>query len=166
MDNAGNTKTVESAIFKYNPNRALITLQNISSRRISCVSVPRKTSSGGTVSDTLDYADQVSFDITCDQDINEIKVAAYHSSNLPDSQLAGDSVTPITALSGSNGQNYTRSGTNGAAITMPVHVVIDGKDYRAALGGSASNNVDGTHYVVVFGRNLAGVWSIVGTLEV
>ena len=165
-DNAGNIKAVESAIFRYNPNRALITLQNISSRRISCVHQYRKTSSGNVVSDAADYADQVSFSITCDQEIDAIKVAAYNSSNLPDSQAAGDSVTPITALSGSNGQQYTASAAAGSHLTLPINVIIDGKDYRAALGGSDQTNVDGTHYVIVFGRNLAGVWSIVGTLEV
>lgn len=163
-DNAGNEKAGTSASFVYNPNAATLTISHVSHERISCEHDYRKTVSSQTVVDTTDYADMMSFQITADQPLYEIKVAAYTTETYPESATTGASISPMTARSGSYGSNYHPTGS---PITLPITVVIDGQDYRAAIQAvkevSSSTNVDGTHYIVVFGKNNAGTWSVAGT---
>ena len=56
-------------------------------------------------------------------------------------------------------QGYSQTGLN----VTTWSVIIDGQDFRTAVGGSESINKDGIHYIVVFGQNLAGQWSVAGT---
>ena len=56
-------------------------------------------------------------------------------------------------------QGYSQTGISVETWT----VTIDGQDFRNAVGGSETVNKDGIHYIVVFGQNLAGQWSIAGT---
>lgn len=160
-DDAGNETTLTAATFRYNPNSATLTISNITHNRISCTHVERKTSSGSTVSDvTGDYADLMSFTVTSDQTIVEWKIAAYQAGHYPASDTRGNTVTPITKLTGS----HSSTGYTASSVSVSSWIVeVDGADYRNALGGSASVNVDGIHYVVAFAKNEAGVWSIAGT---
>ena len=50
-------------------------------------------------------------------------------------------------------QGYSQTGLNVKSWT----VTVDGQDFRTAVGK------DGIHYIVVFGQNLAGKWSVAGT---
>ena len=50
-------------------------------------------------------------------------------------------------------QGYSQTGLSITTWT----VIIDGQDFRTAVGA------DGIHYIVVFGQNLAGQWSVAGT---
>jgi len=161
-DDAGNVTSLTSSSFIYNPNTAEITISNVSNERISCVHVLRKTVNEGTVSDLTTYADLMSFTVNSDQNLVEIKVAAYADEDFPTATTTGAQITTaaLVAGQGSNGANYNATGN---PITLPITVIIDGKDYRAALGGSDQVNVDGTHYVLVFGKNNAGLWSVAGT---
>ena len=53
--------------------------------------------------------------------------------------------------------------TPGSPGVKSWYVEIDGTDFRNALGYNASTNpnVDGLHYIVVFGKNLAGTWTVI-----
>lgn len=54
-------------------------------------------------------------------------------------------------------QGYSQTGLSVKSWT----VTVDGQDYKTALGGNSIE--DGIYYIVVFGQNLAGQWSIAGT---
>ena len=162
-DSAHNETALTAVSFVYNPNAANLTISQISNERISCSHVYRKEANNGTVSDLTSYADLMSFNVTSDQNLVEFKVAAFTTATYPEQNTSGLNITPIAAGVGSNGANYTVVAQSGQTIITPITVIIDGKDYRAALGGSDQTNVDGTHYVVVFGKNNAGIWSIAGT---
>jgi len=184
-DNAGNISSEATASFIYNPRRAELFISEVSHPRISCSHIKRKTTSGGNVVDESniiidyddsssttadrytieDYADVVAFKVKSGetgngQTIVEWKVAAY--TTYPSSDVSGETVTAMTKRNGS----YSTTGYSNtiAGGTKVWHVVIDGQDYRTALGGSASTNKDGLHYIVVFGKNQAGLWSLAGTV--
>ena len=103
------------------------------------------------------------FTVKSSQDVIEWKVCAYtndsgQAHSYPAVDTAGTSQTAITKLTGSISNGYT--GTNAANSSIRVwNVIVDGNDYRNALGGSSSVNVDGTHYVAVYVKNKAGLWS-------
>jgi hypothetical protein len=163
-DDAGNETSLTSASFVYNPNAATLTIQNVSDERISCVHDYRKQNVSGTITDTTKYADMVSFEITSDQSLTEIKVAAYTSGTYPSADTTGAVITPMVARSGTYGSNYNPTGN---PLVLPLTVIIDGQDYRTAIrtitSAASDANVDGTHYIVVFGKNNAGTWSVAGT---
>ena len=159
-DNAGWETTLTFTSFVYNPNAAELTISGVNHARISCTHVLRLTSSGSTVSPVAnDYADMMNFTVTSNQTITEWKVAAY--TTYPAASTSGSTVTPITKLDGSySTTGYTSGGT---VSVLTWNVIVDGRDFRNAVGGSASVNVDGTHYIVVFGKNEAGTWTLAGT---
>lgn len=161
-DDAGNISANPiEATFIYNPRTAELVISNVSHQRISCthqlrVHIPSGESEASTI--TGDYADVVTFTTSCEQTIQAWKVCAY--TTYPASDTHGDAVTAMAKRSGSYAtQGYSQTGLSVKTWT----VTIDGQDFRTAVGGSASVNKDGIHYIVVFGQNLAGQWSIAGT---
>ena len=55
--------------------------------------------------------------------------------------------------------SYSTSGYAATGVkTTSWTVVIDGQDFRNAV------STDGLHYIIVFGQNKAGTWSIAGTM--
>ena len=183
-DDAGNISQPVSAQFRYNPITAELTISQVSHARISCTHELRKTTEAGDVINLVpsgqsvanDYADVVSFHVHCDQTIEEWKVAAYSklyaNENLsgagyPSSDLSGGSVS-LNVISARQG-TYSTSGYHASNVSVKDwNIIIDGQDFRAAIqaittGATASTNVDGTHYIIVFGKNNAGTWSVAGT---
>ena len=100
----------------------------------------------------------MTFTVNSPQTIQAWKVCAYTA--YPDATTSGATVTAMAKRSGSYAtQGYSQTGLNVKSWT----VTIDGQDFRTAVGGSETVNKDGIHYIVVFGQNLAGQWSVAGT---
>lgn len=155
-DDAGNiSPDPVVATFIYNPRTAELTISSVSHQRISCTHKPRLRIPDGESSAseiTNDYADVISFTVNSPQTIQAWKVCAY--TDYPESTLRGDAVTAMAKREGSYAtQGYSQTGLS--IITWTV--IIDGQDFRTAVG------TDGIHYIVVFGQNLAGQWSVAGT---
>lgn len=161
-DDAGNISTTPiEATFIFNPRPAELTISNVSHQRISCTHQLRiHIPNGDTSASTLigDYADIVSFTVNSSQIVQAWKVCAY--TTYPDATTRGDSVAAMEKRPDSYAtQGYSQTGISVETWT----VTIDGQDFRNAVGGSETVNKDGIHYIVVFGQNLAGQWSIAGT---
>lgn len=161
-DDAGNVSPDPIvATFIYNPRTAELTISGVSHQRISCthelrLHIPDGGSSVLPVDS--DYADVISFTVNSQQTIQAWKVCAY--TDYPESTIRGDAVTAMAKRDGSYAiQGYSQTGLN----VKTWSVIIDGQDFRTAVGGSESINKDGIHYIVVFGQNLAGQWSVAGT---
>ena len=161
-DDAGNISPDPIvATFIYNPRAAELTISSVSHQRISCIHelrirIPDGESEASTI--TGDYADVVTFTVNSPQTIQAWKVCAY--TTYPDATTSGATVTAMAKRSGSYAtQGYSQTGLNVKSWT----VTIDGQDFRTAVGGSETVNKDGIHYIVVFGQNLAGQWSVAGT---
>ena len=161
-DDAGNISPDPIvATFIYNPRAAELTISSVSHQRISCIHelrirIPDGESEASTI--TGDYADVVTFTVNSPQTIQAWKVCAY--TTYPDATTSGATVTAMAKRSGSYAtQGYSQTGLSVKSWT----VTIDGQDFRKAVGGSETVNKDGIHYIVVFGQNLAGQWSVAGT---
>ena len=132
-----------------------MTITSVSHQRISCthelrVRIPDGESEAKPIDG--DYADVVTFTVSSQQTIQAWKVCAY--TEYPNANVAGDTVTAMAKRSGSYAtQGYSQTGLNVKSWT----VTVDGQDFRTAVGK------DGIHYIVVFGQNLAGKWSVAGT---
>ena len=143
------------ATFIYNPRPTELTITSVSHQRISCthelrIRIPDGEDSASPI--TGDFADIVSFTVNSPQIVQAWKVCAY--TKYPSSNITGDTVTAMTKREGSYAtQGYSQTGLSVKTWT----VTIDGQDFRNAVG------TDGIHYIVVFGQNLAGKWSIAGT---
>ena len=155
-DDAGNISPDPiEATFIYNPRSTELTISNVSHQRISCthelrVRIPDGESEASPIDG--DYADVVTFTVSSQQTIQAWKVCAY--TTYPEANVAGDTVTAMAKRDGSYAvQGYSQTGVNIKTWT----VTIDGQDFRTAVGE------DGIHYIVVFGQNLAGKWSLAGT---
>ena len=154
-DDAGNIMGPVEATFVYNPRPTELTITSVSHQRISCthelrIRIPDGEDSASPI--TGDFADIVSFTVNSPQIVQAWKVCAY--TKYPSSNITGDTVTAMTKREGSYAtQGYSQTGLSVTAWT----VTIDGQDFRNAVG------TDGIHYIVVFGQNLAGKWSIAGT---
>ena len=161
-DDAGNVSPDPIvATFIYNPRTAELTISSVSHQRISCIHelrirIPDGESEASPL--TGDYADVVTFTVNSPQTIQAWKVCAY--TTYPDATTSGATVTAMAKRSGSYAtQGYSQTGLSVKSWT----VTIDGQDFRKAVGGSETVNKDGIHYIVVFGQNLAGQWSVAGT---
>lgn len=151
-DNAGNVSTTTMKATVYLDESAPeVSIDNRYGGfdRISCTHVKRP---GTTVTSDDQYADVVMFDFSVTDPYQAYKVCAYATKEAAQSGTHAD--TAIGTTNGSSGTSAT--GLNKTTITT---VKINGKDFRAALGGSDSTNKDGLHYVVVYAQNLAGNWS-------
>ena len=155
-DDAGNISPDPiEATFIYNPRSTELTISNVSHQRISCthelrVRIPDGESEASPIDG--DYADVVTFTVSSQQTIQAWKVCAY--TTYPEANVAGDTVTAMAKRDGSYAvQGYSQTGVSIKTWT----VTIDGQDFRTAVGE------DGIHYIVVFGQNLAGKWSLAGT---
>ena len=94
----------------------------------------------------------MTFTVNSPQTIQAWKVCAYTA--YPEANVAGDTVTAMTKRDGS----YAVQGYSQTGVSIKTWIVtIDGQDFRTAVGK------DGIHYIVVFGQNLAGKWSLAGT---
>ena len=168
-DDAGNITVLTPVVIKYNTTAATLEITFISHDRVSCEYVLRKKTEAGAVVDDTDYASLMLFSVESNQDIVQWKVAAYKSSSAPDHpypspETSGESITPMTKVTGSHSSTgYTGTIAQSTVDKKHWDVIVDGLDYRNALGGSASTNIDGTYWVVVFAQNKAGIWSVAGT---
>lgn len=157
-DDAGNISEPVKTTFVYNPRAAELEIYEISHQRISCSHEPRKRlddtqESPKPAIDLTDYADVVTFKVDSTQELQAWKVCAY--TNYPAADVRGDAVTAMTQRVGS----YSTSGYTATGVrTTSWTVVIDGQDFRNAV------STDGLHYIIVFGQNKAGTWSIAGTM--
>ena len=134
-----------------------MTITSVSHQRISCthelrVRIPDGESEAKPIDG--DYADVVTFTVSSQQTIQAWKVCAYTAEAYPSDGTSGDTVTAMAKREGSYAtQGYSQTGLNVKSWT----VTVDGQDFRTAVGK------DGIHYIVVFGQNLAGKWSVAGT---
>ena len=157
-DDAGNVSAAPvEATFIYNPRPTELTITSVSHQRISCthelrVRIPDGESEAKPIDG--DYADVVTFTVSSQQTIKAWKVCAYTAEAYPSNATSGDAVTAMAKREGSYAtQGYSQTGLNVKSWT----VTVDGQDFRNAVGK------DGIHYIVVFGQNLAGKWSVAGT---
>ena len=147
-DKVGNVSEIATAAFKFDPTEPTATIKDLDHNRISKVHAARfcEEEKHGTVSS---YADEVKFIIEPDEVINEWKVCAYISE---EAALAGSAAD--NAIGKANGSENMAGETNSSNT---ISCLIKGADYEAALGEAGT--VDGIHYVVVYVKNEAGLWS-------
>lgn len=149
-DNAGNESPVATASFYLDPTQPIVDVTNVDYNIISCVHVERRNASGPIAEK---FADEVHFTLTPDEIITEWKVCAYTADTVAAGSHEDD---PI----GMENKSIHMSGeTNSAAA---IDCMIKGADFKAALGGG---DVDGAHYVVVYIKNEAGLWSKSGLIN-
>lgn len=162
-DDAGNIWTSDAYTITYAPGAPEVTISNVSHYVISCVHELRKTGTGTNITDvTGDYCDMISFKVTTNMNVQQWKVCAYKSDSFPSTSDDPAKATPIAAREGT----YSTSGYSATGVkTNNFTVIVDGQDYRAALGGSASVSVDGIHYIVVYVQGENGNWSAVGPVN-
>lgn len=146
-DKVGNVSEIATAAFKFDPTEPTATIKDLDHNRISKVHAARfcEEEKHGTVSS---YADEVKFTIEPNEVINEWKVCAYISE---EAALAGSAAD--AAIGKANGSENMFGETNSSNT---IACLIKGADYEAALGGAGN---DGMHYVVVYVKNEAGLWS-------
>ena len=146
-DNAGNESPVASASFYLDPTKPEVDVQDLDHNRISKVHEYRncivETHLPGD-----SYADEVKFYIAPSEIITEYKVCAYLTAEAAKAGTPADAAIPMTANS------VHMSGTTNSAER--IDCLIKGADYEAALGGEGH---DGAHFVVVYVKNEAGLWS-------
>lgn len=180
-DDAGNITELTSVVKVLNQTPPVLTITEYTHNRISCEYVLRKDGSS-TISDVAnDYASLATFKVTSTQQIAEWKVAAYvgtlsgassdataANGGYPTSSTSGSSVTAIVKQTGSHSAtDYSKTIASSWPTTWVIQV--DGIDYQAALrsrkgiSSPTAGDVDGIHYIVVFAKNRAGVWSVAGT---
>lgn len=151
---------VESAVvtkdFTYDPVVAEITVSDIDYQVISKVATPRLESDGSAKAGTL--CDTMTFKFSANKKIVAWKVCAYKDQAAAEEGTALNTVNiPMTAGS------VNMNGSTPVAATEKVSCTIKGADYESALkakvGADLGKNIDGIHYVVVFGQNESGDWS-------
>lgn len=129
-----------------------ITVTNLSHNIISLQNVDRE---GDTHSPKC-KANTVTFDFTPNEKLAAYKVCVINPTNYADT--AATSAAAV-AIGTSNGSVNMTGGT--VAKDTKVTCTIKGADLRAH---SIVNNKDGAYIVGVFGQDVAGVWSLMGTI--
>ena len=129
-----------------------ITVSNLSHNIISVQNVDRE---GDTHSPKC-KANTVTFDFVPNERLSAYKVCVINPTNYADTEASS---TSAIAIGTSNGSLNMTGGTVEASTT--VTCTIKGADLQAH---SIVNNKDGAYIVGVFGQDVAGVWSLMGTI--
>lgn len=150
-DAVGNESEIATASFRFDPTAPTAEVKDLDHNRISKVHVDRYCIAGeeeghGKVQS---YADEVRFTIKPSEVITEWKVCAYLDEA---AALAGSAAD--AAIGKTGGSSNMAGETNSSD---EISCMIRGADYEAALGEVGT--VDGLHYVVVYVKNEAGLWS-------
>ena len=101
-------------------------------------------------------ANTVTFEFTPNEDLSAYKVCVINPEGYADTAAASESAIAIGTANGS----VNMSGDYVAADTQVV-CTLKGADLQAH---SVVNNKDGAYIVGVFGQDIAGVWSLLGTI--
>lgn len=144
-DNAENESPVATATFWLDPTEPEAEVTGVDYNVISKVHVLRRTAEGEVAGK---FADEVHFTIVPSEIITEWKVCAYSDQEAATAGRPADTAIPMT-----NGSVHM-SGTTSSSAN--IDCTIKGADYELALGGEGN---DGAHYVVVYIKNEAGLWS-------
>jgi hypothetical protein len=147
-DNAGNRSAKASAFFYLDPTKPEADIENLDHNRISKVHEYRNCIIESHLPGDS-YADEVKFYIAPSEIITEYRVCAYLDEAAAKAGKPTDTAIPMTAGS------VHMSGTTNSAER--IDCLIKGADYEAALG--EVGKVDGAHFVVVYVKNEAGLWS-------
>lgn len=158
-DAAGNVSETATASFRFDPTAPTAEVVDLDHNRISKVHVYRNCMEAyveGNIPSHVagnSYADEVKFVIKPSEVITEWKVCAYLDEA---GALAGSAAD--TAIGNANGSENVSGTTNSSS---EINCMVRGADYEIALGGRASETgeFDGIHYVVVYVKNEAGLWS-------
>ena len=145
-DNAGNESPVVHASFYLDPTAPEANVTDVDYNIISKVNVLRRNSAGEIAGK---YADEVHFTIVPSEIITEWKVCAY----LDESSAKAGKPTD-EAIGMTNGSVHMSGKTSSISN---IDCMIKGADYEAALG--EAGKVDGAHFVVVYVKNEADLWS-------
>ena len=154
-DNAGNEGLVQYD-FTYditNPTVDIISSDGYGV--VSCSEVKRVVILNNEVTRSQDDANIITFTFRPSEYIQAFKVCAYEDTQT----AAGNLVDPATAVAIpiTNGSENTSASSLNTISDQTV--IIDGRDYRAALGWDGETSVDGLHVIVVYVQDLAGQWS-------
>ena len=147
-DNAENESPEATASFWLDPTEPEVDITGVDYNVISKVNVLRRNAEGEIAGK---YADEVHFTIVPSEIIKEWKVCAYLDQAAATAGKPTDNAIPMD-----NNSVHMFGETNSSAN---IDCTIKGADYELALGGSDENKVDGAHYVVVYIKNEAGLWS-------
>ncbi len=151
-DKVGNVSKIATASFQFDPTAPTAEVIGLDHNRISKVNAARfcEEMNHGTISS---YADEVKFTIQPSEIIKEWKVCAYADEA---AALAGSAAD--AAIGNANGSLNVSGETNSSNT---IACMIKGADYEIAVGGRASESgeFDGIHYVVVYVKNEADLWS-------
>ena len=161
-DNVGHVSTEIYSIVVLDTTLPLVNISGVTNYRVSCQHVLRKQGTGSSITDkTGDYCDVTTFSFTPNEKIIGYKICAYTT------EAAAKAADPATATP--IAQSYQVSGSYLSSLlsatgvsydaNAAVSIALCGEDYRTALGGSDSTNVDGAHYVVVYVQDEAEQWS-------
>lgn len=129
-----------------------ITLTNASSNIISNI---HETRQGTTLTGDAAYANIVTFQFSCDEVLQAYKVCVVDTS-ATDSQTASEAAEAIGTANGS----VNMTGAN-VAKDATVYCTLVGADLMAH---SLVDSTDGAYIVGVYGKDLAGLWSLIGTI--
>lgn len=144
-DNAGNESPVATATFWFDPTEPEADVTGVDYNVISKVHVLRRNAEGEIAGK---YADEVHFTIVPSEIITEWKVCAYLDQETATAGKPTDAAIPMT------NDSVHMSGTTNSSAN--IDCTIKGADYELALGGEGK---DGAHFVVVYIKNEAGLWS-------
>jgi hypothetical protein len=144
-DNAGNESTVATASFWLDPTEPEADVTGVDYNVISKVHVLRRNAEGEIAGK---FADEVHFTIVPSEIITEWKVCAYLDEAAAKAGKPTDAAIPMT------NESVHMSGETSSSAN--IDCTIKGADYELALGGEGH---DGAHYVGVYIKNEAGLWS-------
>lgn len=144
-DNAGNESPAVSASFYLDPTAPEANVTGVDYNVVSKVHVLRRTAEGEVAGK---FADEVHFTIEPSEIITEWKVCAYLD------EEAAKAGKPTDAAIGMDNESVHMFGETNSSNS--IDCMIKGADYEAALGGEGH---DGAHFVVVYVKNEAGLWS-------
>jgi hypothetical protein len=144
-DNAGNESPVATASFWLDPTEPEADVTGVDYNVISKVHVLRRNAEGEIAGK---FADEVHFTIVPSEIITEWKVCAYLDEVAAKAGKPTDAAIPMT------NESVHMSGETSSSAN--IDCTIKGADYELALGGEGH---DGAHYVVVYIKNEAGLWS-------
>jgi hypothetical protein len=140
IDNAGNTTASDAIVRTYDGSAPTIESLIHNHDRISVVHTFRRTAADAV---SEDYADEVKVEFTPNENIQKYTVSAHNTKTGERKILEGD-------------PTYNVDGLNSMA---KVALTIKGEHYRAALGYTGAEDVDGAHVIIIDIWNMAGTQS-------
>lgn len=145
---AGSTYNVVTDTITLDQTPPQLTVSNLSH---NIISLKNENRPGSTVK-----ANTVTFEFVPNETLSAYKVCVINPTGYADTEASSSSAEPIGTTNGSINMSGTRVEKNTA-----VACTIKGADLQAH---SIVNNKDGAYIVGVFGQDLAGVWSLLGTI--